>query len=225
MDKSNGLTGVRKRQKISAANKAVFTWVVIASIVLGISGVVAQFMLRQLFFNNKILTVLNTTNSNIKKSITTYDGLKTEVTKLVADTNLNALKKGENSTALQVVIDALPTEENRVALATSMQNEVLGPSGVTINAFAVIDASTAAAASASAQTTSGVQSFSFNFTITGSYAQVQQAIRNIERSIRPIAIQSLDIQGTDTDMKVNIVAITYYQPPTTVSVKEEKLSP
>ncbi len=216
-------TGLRKRQKITAANKAVFTWIVIASIVLGISGVLAQFMLRQLFFNNKILTVLNKTDSNITKSVTAYDGLKTDVSKLVADTNLNALKKGNNSTALQVVIDALPTEENRVALATSMQNEVLGPSGVTIETFAVIDQSVAPDTGAQALT--GVQSFSFNFSVTGTYAQVQQAIRNMERSIRPITVQSLDIQGTDAKMKMSVVASTYYQPPTTVSVKEEKLTP
>ena len=105
-----------------------------------------------------------------------------------------------------------------------MQNEVLGPSGATINTFSVTD-ETAAPVSTEVQSLSGVQSFTFNFTITGTYTQVQQAIKNMERSIRPITVQSLDIQGTDDRMKVSVVAMTYYQPPSNVEVKEERLDP
>lgn len=223
MERTDGLTGLRKRQQIKSANKAVFAWITAASIVLGISGVFAQFMVRQMLFNNTILGTLNTTNTNLTKSINAYDGLKSEVTKLVADSNLNALKKSSSSTALQVVIDALPTEENRVALATSMQNEVLGPSGVSIDAFSVVDGSVATATAN--QTAGDAQPFSFTFSISGTYAQVQQAIRNIERSIRPITIELIDMQGTDTQMKATIQAVTYYQPVKTVEVKEEKKSP
>lgn len=221
MEKSGALTGVRKRQQIRTANKTVFAWIISASVVIGICGVVAQFLIRQLLFNNKILSAIGTTNKTLQSNLTAYDGLKADVTKLLADGNLSVLRKGDNSTALQVVIDALPTEENRAALATSMQSEVLEPAGVNINTFSVIDA-TVVSNTVSPQ---DVPSFGFNFSISGNYAQVTQAVRNIERSIRPLNIQSLQLQGSDTQLKADIVVLTYYQPAKGVQLKEASVKP
>lgn len=227
MEKTTATTGLRKRQQIGAANRMVFVWVIIASVVIGVAVVLAQFMMRQLLFNNKILGELNTTNSNITKSISSYDGLKTEVTKLFADNNLNVLKKGADSTALQVVIDALPTEKNQVALATSMQSEILGPAGVSIMSFSIVDTTGSAAATTSSATavTTGAQSFDFSFTISGTYAQVQQALKNIERSIRPVTILTIDTKGTDAQMRTSVTARTYYQPAITVQLQQGTVKP
>lgn len=221
MDKTDALTGVRKRQQISAANKTVFAWIIAASIVIGICGVISQFLLRELFFNNKILSALSKTNTTLTQNIQAYDSLKTDVTKLVADTNLNLLKKGANSTALQVIIDALPTEENRSALATSMQNEVLGPAGITLNSFTIADDGSQGPAA----TVEGVASFEFTFAMTGSYAQIQQAIHNMERSIRPITVESIELQGSASQLKASITAATYYQPAKNVDLKDVKIKP
>jgi hypothetical protein len=226
MDKSdnNALTGLKKRQQINSANKMVFAWIIAASLVIGICGVFAQFLLRQLVFNNKIYGALATTSSTIDKNINAYDGLKASVVKLVADSNLNSLKKGENSTALQVVIDALPTEENRSALATSMQTEVLGPAGVTINSFSVTDTDTDTDGGAAIVGTDA-SAFDFSFSITGTYAQVQQAIKNMERSIRPITIEIISVQGTSDKLDANITATTYYQPAKDVQLKQGEVKP
>lgn len=226
MDKSdnNALTGLKKRQQINSANKMVFAWIIAASLVIGICGVFAQFLLRQLVFNNKIYGALATTSSTIDKNINAYDGLKASVVKLVADSNLNSLKKGENSTALQVVIDALPTEENRSALATSMQTEVLGPAGVTINSFSVTDTDTDTDGGAAIAGTDA-SAFDFSFSITGTYAQVQQAIKNMERSIRPITIEIISVQGTSDKLDANITATTYYQSAKNVQLKQGEVKP
>lgn len=224
MDKNdpNTLTGVKKRQQINAANRMVFAWIVAASLVIGTCGVFAQFLIRQLAFNNKIYGALVTTSETIDKNIAAYDGLKASVVKLVADVNLNALKKGQNSTALQVVIDALPTEENRSALATSMQTEVLGPAGVTINSFSVTDSDTTGNGIV---TGTDASSFDFSFSITGSYAQVQQAIKNMERSIRPITVKTINVQGTSEKLDANITASTYYQPAKDIRLKQGEVKP
>lgn len=220
MEKSNPLTGLKKRQQIRLANKTVFAWIIAASVVTGICGVGVQFLLQQLFFNNKIYAEVAKTNSTLESNIKAYDGLKRKVVELVADSNLTVLKKGENSTALQVIIDALPTEENRAALATSLQTEVLGPSGVTINSFSAVDSLAAGTAVGGT-----IPSFTFNFTITGSYEQVAQAIKNMERSIRPLSIQSLELQGTDRQLKASLIVVTYYQPPASINLKEIKVKP
>lgn len=221
---TNTLTGVKKRQQISAANRVVFAWIVAASLVIGTCGVFAQFLIRQLAFNNKIYGALATTSQTIDKNINSYDSLKASVVKLVADVNLNSLKKGESSTPLQVIIDALPTEENRSALATSMQTEVLGPSGVTINSFSVTDSDSGLAVAPSI-TGTDASSFDFSFSVTGSYAQVQQAIKNMERSIRPITVKSISVQGTSEKLDANITATTYFQPAKDIQLKQGEVKP
>lgn len=218
----DALTGLKKRQQISKAQKMVFAWIVAASLVIGICGVFVQFLIRQLMFNSTIYGVLSTTSSTLDKNIEVYDELKTNVTKLVADVNLNSLKKGEKSTALQVIIDALPTEESRSALATSMQTEVLGPSGVAISSFSVTTDSDTTEDTAASVMGTNASSFDFTFSITGTYQQVKQAVRNMERSIRPITIDSIDLQGTSDKLTANITATTYYQPAASIALKEEK---
>jgi Tfp pilus assembly protein PilO len=226
MDKNDkdSLTGLKKRQQISKANRVVFAWIVAASLVICICGVFVQFLIRQLTFNNVIYGTLAETSSTLEKNIKAYDGLKSSVVKLIDDTNLSALKKGDNSTALQVIIGALPTEENRAALATSMQNEVLGPAGVTINSFSVGEED-AGTTSSTAIPNIDASSFQFSFSITGTYQQVQQAIKNMERSIRPITIQSVDIQGTSAKLSASITATTYYQPSKGIQLKEVEKKP
>lgn len=223
MDKQNALTGIRKRQQIRTANKTVFAWIVGASVVVGICGVVSQFLVRELIFKDKIYSELSTTNDTLKKNIKAYDGLKSGVSKLVADENLTKLKKDDESTALQVVIDALPTEENRSALATSMQSEVLGPTQVSISSFSAVDNN--GVSTGSANGVSGVGEMNFSFSINGSYDQVAQAIRNMELSIRPMNIKSFDIQGTESNFRASIQATTYYNHMQNIELKSKVVKP
>lgn len=227
MDKSDSkdsLTGIKKRQQIKSANKMVFAWIVAASLVVGICGVFTQFLVRQLMFNNKIYGELTKTQSILEGNVSAYDDLKSSVVKLLADSNLNSLRNGENSNALQVVIDALPTEENRSSFATSMQTKVLGPTGAAISSFAVIGSDDGSASSGTVEGTEA-QSFSFSFSVSGSYEQIQQVIRNLERSIRPITVQTVDIQGAAGSMEASITAVTYYQPAKDIQLKKVELKP
>lgn len=218
------LTGIKKRQQIVAANKMVFAWIVAASLVVGVCGVFVQFLIRQLMFNAKIYGELTSTQSVLQDNIEAYDGLKSSVGKLLADSNLNALRNGENSNALQVVIDALPTEDNRSSFATSMQTKVLGPAGVRIDSFSITAQDDAGTATPGAEG-ADFSAFSFSFMITGSYSQLQQAIRNMERSIRPITLKSIALQGTADILQANISAVTYYQSVKDVQLKEKEVAP
>lgn len=220
-----GLTGVKKRQQILTANRVMFGWIVAASIVIGVCAILMQFLIRQLMFNGTVLSKLNETNQTIEGNVKAYDGLKASVVKLTANSNLTGLKKGDNSTALQVIIDALPTEDNRTALATSMQKEVIGPSGVVLDSFVAQSSDVAGYANTTSSLTAGAQSFDFTFSIVGTYDQVKQAIRNIERSIRPINIKTLDIVGTDQRLQATITATTYYQLPKTVELGKKTIKP
>ena len=237
---SGSFAGMKKRQQIGAANKTVFLWIIIASVVVGVCAVTIQFMFRQMMFNSKINHELSITNTDIKKNIASYDSLKSDVDKLTADSNLNILQKGEESTPLQVVIDAMPTLEDRAALATSMQLEVLKPSGVTIESFGVSNNEPSVAIGATTTPDKAdlkerktdnqlkiedIPAFTVDFSIAGTFDQVQQALRDMERSIRPINIVSLDIDGNSNKLTLTISALAYYIPTKTVDLKTIEVEP
>ena len=223
---ASGITGLKKRQLIKSANKTVFLWVVIAAAVIGVCGVFSEFMLRQMMFNNRVISAKATTNDTIKKNISAYDGLKEQITQLLVDTNLTALKKGEGSTPLQVVLDALPVEDNKAAFAASMQLEILAPTQVKLDGFSISSVAAVSNTVTASATTGNVQSVGFTFSITGHYDQVMQAIRNMERSIRPIDIQNVKFEGGSANMRATIAANTFYQPEKSASsLQKEQIKP
>lgn len=226
MEKSQNknLTGLKKRQQIKAANKTVFMWVIIAAAVIGIASVASEFLLRQFFFNMEVIGQKQETERILKDNLVTYGELRKNIEKLIANENLGVLKKGDNSNALQVIIDSLPTEDNQAAFAASMQSEVLSRSGVVIDGFGVGAGSSGSDAGV-IPTTSTAQQMPFNFSITGQYAQVIQALRDIERSVRPIDIQQLKLEGNDQSLKATISAVTYYQPTKHVKIEKVKKDP
>lgn len=56
------------------------------------------------------------------------------------------------------------------------------------------------------------QAVGFNMSFSGSSEAVTNAIKNIEESIRPISINSLKLEGTDSKLTASIAAVTYYTP-------------
>ena len=56
------------------------------------------------------------------------------------------------------------------------------------------------------------QAVGFNMSFSGSSEAVTNAIENIEKSIRPISINSLKLEGTDSKLTASISAVTYYTP-------------
>lgn len=79
------------------------------------------------------------------------------------------------------------------------------------------DNGSGAATYATAQSTSSgsmpaAQAVGFNMSFSGSSEAVTSAIENIEKSIRPISINSLKLEGTDSKLTASISAVTYYTP-------------
>ena len=220
-------TGIKKREKIQQANKMMFVWVVAASAAVAICLVLAQFLIRQMIFNQKIISVKAQTNATLVTNKQTFETIKSGIDKLISDSSLNALKVAPTDTALQVIIDALPTSDDRAALATSLQQVVLSRSGVSIDSISVTDQSSLATAGSTGNVASAVtpQDIVFNVVLIGNYAQISQAISDMERSIRPFYVERLQIEGTGTQLRASINAKTFYLPAKSMNLKIEALKP
>lgn len=221
------LTGLKKRQQIASANKLIFLWVIGAAVAISICGVAMQFLFRQATFNQKIITEKAKTQTTLAHNITNAKELKNKIQNLLADTNLAKVKASPDDTTLKVVLDALPTTDDKAALASSLQQQILPKSGSNLTALTTISQSsggTLADPTATAPA-GGAQTATFDFGTTGSYDQVKNMLLDLERTIRPMNVTTLSLQGSDNALTTTVQGVTYYLPERTVELGKKTIKP
>lgn len=224
------LTGLKKRQQIASANKLIFLWVIAAAVALSICGVAMQFLFRQAAFNQKIIGEKAKTQTVLAHNITNAKELKTKIQNLLADTNLAKVKASPDDTTLKVVLDALPTNDDKAALASSLQQQILPKSGSVLTALTTIsqsgDITDPSLGTAATTTPAGdAQTASFDFGTTGSYDQVKNMLKDLERTIRPMNVTTLSLQGSDNALTSTVQGVTYYLPERTVELGKKTIKP
>lgn len=224
------LTGVRKRQKIDQTNKQMMLWVAGAAAAVTICAMLAINLIGQIKYQAKIISKKSEASETLKTSLDAISTLTKNINTLQTDQNLLALRADTDDTAFNVVIDALPTEDDATALGSSIQEKVLAGSGVSLESFeySTTDATATGSTNASKNSSSvrpEAQAITFRFKITGSYDSIKAALVNIEKTIRPIIIQNLDIDGTVNELSATIAATTYYVPKVHYALGQETVLP
>lgn len=238
MSEENALTGIKKRQQITNTRKQVFTWVALAAALVVICLVVGWNLMQRINYQNKVNRDVGKTAQTMHDNVEAVDKLIKNVNALKANAALSLPNlKADDSTVFQVVIDALPTEDDSVALSSSLQNKILSKSGVTIeqiNVDTTESDSSSGSSSSSSSSSSGSSSSSssgssksgvskaddvqfpvakpitFRVSLVGSFDSVKSALQDIESTIRPITITKLTIDGSDDKLNATIEAQTYY---------------
>lgn len=223
------LTGLKKRQQIMSANKLIFLWVIGAAVALSIFGVAAQFLFRQAAFNQKIIGAKAQTQSTLAQNIDNAQELKKKVDALLADPNLSKVKANADDTTLKVVLDALPTKNDPSALASSLQQVILPKSGVSLTELSTINQveSTIVDPNATGETQQiGDALFTpLNYGATGNYDQIKTMLHDLERTIRPINVTNISLEGTDATLRVTVQGVTYYLPERSVELGKRTIKP
>lgn len=222
--KQQAITGLKKRQQIQSANKSVFLWVTIASVLVTIALVLSQFLFKEFMFKNRIIGKMMNTNATLDQNIKNYEPLKQEVAKLMLNQELSALKVDPNDNTLQPIIDAMPTVDDRVALATSLQQAILGKSGVTIDTLSTNN-NTLLPGTATTTTKHSATEVPFVVRVSGNYEQLKKCFEDLHRSIRPISIQKITLGGNGNKLMADIEAVTYYASPKSTALTEEAVKP
>lgn len=112
---------------------------------------------------------------------------------------------GDNA---RIVLDALPSTYDAPALATSIE-KLLSGRGMTIESLTVTDDPSTYSNQAQAQPKP--TSVQFSFEGSTNYTGAQQLLQDFERSIRPFDLNTLEIDGSDANMKLTVNMTTYYQ--------------
>mgnify|MGYP003607658415 CR=1 FL=1 len=232
MAEGKSLTGVRKRQQIASASKQMMIWVACAAAILTICAMVSINLVQHIIYQAKVIDEKSQTDETLKNSIAEFPKLKENINALQTNSGLLALRADMDDTAFNVVIDALPTEDDSTALGSSLQDKILVNSGVVWNDFSPsygTSASTSTDDTGEESTTllskPAAQQLTFSFSINGNYASIKQALIDIERTIRPINITSLSIQGSDSNLSASITATTYYAPKATYAIGSKQVLP
>lgn len=226
MADSKQATALRKRQQIEKANRSMFAWVAGASVIVAFAVVAAQFMIQQGIFNEKVLNEKRDTDRTLSQNLDAVDTLKSEVNTLLANNNLAAARAQSDDSNLQVVLDALPPTLDSLNLGTSLQSVLLGGNVQRIDSLTV-DASATDdfVQDAAEMSVEGPVEIPFQFTINGNYNQIRDALRALERSIRPIQVQAVSIEGSDDNLTATVNAVTYYQSEKSIELQEKTVTP
>lgn len=222
---------IRKRSQIAQANKTMFIWIAVASALIGSAIVVSVFLTQKAIFNEKVLAEKQTTLSNLDNNNKVAPELVKQIQVLDTNQALISTKANDGDQAVQVILDALPSEGNSLALGASLQNKLLagipGLSSIetlqvdpiagleSLTAGTTIDASTGVAAN----------QITFRLVVKGNQDAIRNVLQNFERSVRLISITSLQIETQNDGQLMTVIAKAYYEPAKTIELQTKVVKP
>lgn len=209
----------RKRTQIQKTNRTMFIWVAAMSAFIGISLVLIVFLVQVLLYNERVLIAKNETVANLEYNNNNIEELKSQIRILDTNQALANLKAGEGDQTIQVILDALPSDANSLALGSSIKERLLAPvMSLTLNSMSV-------------DPVAGIEYFednvgvvgnpnvnpdsneiAFYFSVTGSDTSLKNVLENLEKSIRTMKVVSLKIESQGADRVMAIEGRAYYEP-------------
>jgi hypothetical protein len=226
---------IRKRSQIAKANRMMFVWVAVVSVVVGFALVGSIFLVEKLLFNERVLAAKQKTVDVLQADNTIVPSLEDQVRVLDTNTALNSIKANSSDQAVQVILDALPSDANSLALGASLQDKLLANipnlslTSLQVDPVVGLETSTAdAAVSIGATGTAGStvgNAITFTFAVTGSQDALKQVLTNLEKSIRAIDVTSLQIASqTSTTDAMTVQGEAFYEPAVVVQLKNETVN-
>lgn len=197
-----------KRQAIDKAKSTVLVTVVIASIVISFAVVALNFLWDLRGYNTRVLGEKQAAKNTLVQNVANAEQLKTK---------FESFEQGDIKS--QEILDALPSKYDFAALITSI--DVLAKrSGMLLDGFVGTDDSEQAPQSAVSPAPLEIP---FNVTVVGRYDDLREFIQNLDRSIRPMSVNSISISGNDSNIKAEIAITTYYQPQADINVETKEI--
>lgn len=216
---------VRKRSLIAKTRKTVFLWVMGASSAVGAAVVIAVMLVQAIIFNTEVIVDKNQTLKTIELNIDAVPELEANVRLLNTNKELRAVSLSEGTRPLQSILDALPADDNRLALGASLQQKIFTDiPGLTLEALSVDASSIVQGGSASDSTDdkSGVQELAFTATLSGDAEVLKRGLQRAERSIRALNIKSIEATGAGNTVSLQLIGSAYYLPEQNLSLIHEE---
>ena len=157
-------TMVRRQHAATKTRRTVLVWVAAAGVVLGISLVALGFVVRVGLFHHTVLAHKHATARTIHKNAQALGNLRTNMNLLSTSPDLKKVRSSDSAPGVQTILDAMPADENRLALGASLQKKVFNVPGLTVDALSVDPPGGEASEQPSA---GGLGQIAFSASITG----------------------------------------------------------
>lgn len=210
--KAMNLSG--KHLKIDQANSTIMAVVAVASVITIFSLVSVKALLAQASHQRHVLNAKNVAVKQQQKNLSIAKNLQTPFASF-NQSNPNIIGGAADSTSVgpidgdnaRIALDALPSQYDFPALISSLE-KILLKNGITTPSVTGTDQSDTLSSSA----TASPQPTMVSVTVGGisGYQAVQNFIKDLERSIRPFDITTLELTGNESSMQMTLGVNTYY---------------
>jgi len=224
---------LRKRTQIAKANRTMFMWIAGASALVGFALVGAVFLGQKLLFNEKVLADKRATIATLNADNKVVPQLEDQVRVLNTNQALASVKAQPDDQAVQVILDALPSDANSSALGASLQNKLLaGIGGLSLDSLQVTPVAgvedltgSDSTTSITASTSTDSNQIAFQAVLLGDQNGFKQALLNLEHSIRIIDVSTLEITSAGTQLSMTIQGAGFYEPAVTLQLGTKVVKP
>ncbi len=204
-----------KQNLINKANTTIVVVTASACFLIVFSIVASVQLVGQLSYQNRVIGAKKEALQTLKADIEATESLTTSYNAFI-NTSQNAIGGNPNGTGPQdgnnekIVLDALPSSYDFPALATSLEN-ILVSQAQAIQGISGVDDSINQAASQTSPSPVA-QAMPFELSVKGSYDGMRNVVVALERSIRPIKVKTITMNGNKSEITMVVNAETYFQP-------------
>lgn len=216
-----------KRLQIDKANTVIVATVAVAVFVAIFSLFATRALLSKRDYQGRVIEGKSEAVKQLKENLETRDDLVNAYKQLV-DAPENMLggnpkgsgeKDGDNA---KLILDALPSKYDFPALASSLE-KILSDNSFANVSIGGSDDEIAQQQAAASSPNPEVVDIPFNVSVDANYDSAQTFLSIFEKSIRPFKIKSLNIQGTNANLKINVDATTFYLPEKGVNISKKEV--
>lgn len=216
MPDKNPVKGVSAKHKlINSANKRIVIMTSLAASALVFAIFAVSAILKQVSYNNKVISekktalkMLKSDKDKVDKLVESYSSFAKEPVNIIGGNPTGiGPKDGDNP---RIVLDSLPSQYDFPAYATSIEKLIQNQGGITISALGGTDKVDSAASPAGSNVTA--TEMSMPVTVTAPYQKIKDLVKTMESSIRPLYIDNMRLSGSDGSMSLSMSLKTFYQP-------------
>ena len=236
---------IKKYNAINRANRTMFIFVAIASVIVGAAVVGIIFLSQKIAFKGKVIGEQTKTLVAIDRSSSNVDELIKKVKLLRSNEALSSVKKIDGANNLQVVVDALPKVGNTAAIGSSLSDEILSVAGLTVESINIdpisSDSSNASSNVSSASSSTGgistssnalsssVKSVGFSISVSAKSGAerkaadiIQEFLKRMEKSIRTFSVSNITLEmNSENQINVNITGQAFYLPDNSIKLEDK----
>lgn len=231
---------VGKRQQIHKSGRMMFAWVAGASVVASFAIVSAGFLIQRIVFETKVTGEKQSTVKTLRDNNEAVDKLRGDIKVLNTNAALSSVRLNDDEQPIRVILDSLPADNNPLALGSSVQLLISRVPGVKLESFQMGDSNDTSSTTTttavtntsgssqlnSAGSSEGVQQIPFTLTVSaGSADSLKDMLKNFEKSIRVIDIDSMTVEQEKDRTTMKISGHGYYLPGKTIKLTKKEVKP